>query len=254
MRTLKIDNASSNDNGIWFYSKRHKGHVCIATLEDDGSVTTRWTTVKEQRKEEDRGKNNAKLYYALSIYFFYVAVIMWAMSIDTKLGMRFWCISTIAIRLTYFFVSLHKDRKNGKQWAKFHSAEHMVLNGYSALKRVPTLDEVSKYSRFSNSCGTNTVTIGVLGYLNVFIATWISDPLYKISFNVLVLVLIVVLLKLGMLNFLQVFTTEEATEQELKVAIEGLNTWYENESKEKTNFLYRFLILLNKWYKKESKE
>ena len=55
MRTkLKVDQAHSMDNGIIFYSKRHKGYVSISTVDEFGNINAEWITMKEYKK----GKNN----------------------------------------------------------------------------------------------------------------------------------------------------------------------------------------------------
>lgn len=236
MRTLEVDHAHSMDNGIRFYSKRHKGYVCISTVDESGNITTEWKTLKEQRKEKnkhDKISDIKKLLCILPFALFFAVGVAWIMSKDLTLGMRAWLIGQILISLSSFFISTTIDRKKDKNWLKFHSAEHMVLNAYRELKRVPSIDEISTYSRFSNSCGTNATTQMVVTFMLMFVATFISNPLYMMLGMLFSNIIVLIFLQCGLLNFMQILTTQKPTEQELLVAIEGMRVWLEHEKKEK---------------------
>ena len=49
--------------------------------------------------------------------------------------------------------------KNGKERAaaRYHAAEHKVINAYKTLQRIPKVQEVRKASRFSSECGSNEI-------------------------------------------------------------------------------------------------
>lgn len=60
MRTkLKIAHAHSMDNGIQFYSKRHKGYAAIATVDEVGNIKTEWATMKKYEKEKNKHDKSA---------------------------------------------------------------------------------------------------------------------------------------------------------------------------------------------------
>lgn len=247
MRTkLKIAHAHSMDNGIQFYSKRHKGYAAIATVDEVGNIKTEWATMKKYEKEKnkhDKSADRKKIFIfilcALPFSTIFAILLEWAMSKETMLGMRFLFFGYASMLLGVFVISTYIERKKTKNACKFHSAEHMVLNAYRKLKRVPTIEEIRQYSRLSNSCGTNVTTQMVMNFTLMFLCTFIRNPLYSFIGMLSVNIIVLILLQCGFLNFLQKFTTIIPTDKELDVAIAGMNVWFENEKKkkEKSKFL-----------------
>ena len=108
---------------------------------------------------------------------------------------------------------------------RFHSAEHMSVEAYNALKRVPSLDELKKYSRFSEHCGSFPSFQKSFNYsiLSLFIAigSLVNLRAY-IVMMILTISLLYVVLRYKLVKYLQVFLTNKPTDEELNVAIEGL--------------------------------
>lgn len=246
MRTkLKIDSAHSMDNGIQFYSKHHKGYVAISTVDELGNINTEWTTIRKYKKEKNKDNKIANmkklLMFILCVLPFvtiFTLLLEWAMSKDSMLAMRFFLIGYAFMLLGGFILTTYIKSKKEKNFCKFHSAEHMVLNAYRKLKRVPSIEEIHEYSRFSNSCGTNGTTQIFISFTLMFLCTFIHNPLYRVIGMLAVNVIVLVLLKCGFLNFLQNFTTAPPTQKELVVAIAGMNLWLENEKKEKEKSIF----------------
>lgn len=240
MRTkLKINNAHSMVNGIQFYSKRHKGYVAISTVDELGNIKTEWTTMKKYKKEKskhDKIEDMRKFFMFILCVVPFITVfsilIVWALSKDTILGIRFLLMGYAFMPLGTFVMTVFIERKKEKNSFKFHSAEHMVLNAYRKLNRVPSLEEIREYSRFSNTCGTNATTQVVMNFTLMFLCTFISNPLYRIIGMVSASIIVLILLECGCLNFLQKYTTIIPTDKELSVAIAGMNVWLENEKRE----------------------
>lgn len=230
MRTkLRIVHAESKDNGIYFYSNRHKGHVAIATIDEKGEIKTNWTTVKEEKKNKSNEEKIKDFFLVLSVIFF-VLLIQLIMNKNPFLGIRIFLIGFSLMLILQFIINNSKKTKDDTY--KFHSAEHMVCNAYKKLGRVPSIEESKQYSLFSNSCSTNLTTQFVIAFVLMFICTFIPNALYRILGMVCVNVIVFLLVKLGYLNFLQKFTTKIPTEKELAVAIEGMKLWLENEKKD----------------------
>lgn len=250
MRTqLKINHAYSMCNGIRFYSKRHKGYVAIATVDEQGEIATKWTTMKEYRKSKGKHEKIAEIkdsfilaLYLLPFVLVFSMLLVWASEKDPILSIRILLIGYSLLLLSVFIVTTNRERKKEKNAYRFHSAEHMVLNAYRKLRRVPTLEEIRQYSRFSNSCGTNFTAQIITMFTLIFACTFMSNSLYREIGILLAIVIVSILLKRGCLNFLQKFTTIIPTDKELAVAIEGMNVWIENEKKEKERSkIFRFL-------------
>ncbi len=255
MRTkLKINHAESMDDGIRFYSKRHKGYVAISTVDEVGNIKTEWTTMKKYEKEKNKNDKSADrkkififILYVLPFFTIFAILLVWATSKDPMLGMRIFFLGYASMLLGEFVIITYIERRKMKNAYKFHSAEHMVLNAYRKLKRVPTIEEIHQYSRFSNSCGTNGTTLMVMDFTLMSLCTFIRNPLYCFIGMLFVQIIVFILLQCGFLNFLQEFTTIIPTDKELNVAIAGMNVWFENEKKkkEKTKFL-KFLHAFSK--------
>ena len=143
------------------------------------------------------------------------------------------------ILLSIFVLRNFKERKSEKNVFKFHSAEHMIINAYKKLERVPSLEEIREFSRFSNSCGTNVITQIVFSFILMFFCTFIPNIRLMNVAILSVNFVILILLQCGFLNFLQRYTTIVPTDRELLVAISGMNVWLENEKKEKEKFRFK---------------
>lgn len=230
---VKIYHAHAMYNGIEFFSESHKGYVVIATVDEFGNIKTECTTINKYKKESaDRKKLFIFILCALPFSTIFAILLEWAMSKEPMLGMRFLFLGYASMWLGVFVISTYIERKKTKNAYKFHSAEHMVLNAYRKLKRVPNIEEIRQYSRFSNSCGTNTTTQMVMKFTLMFLCTFIRNPLYSFIGMLSVNIIVLILLRCGFLNFLQKFTTIIPTDEELNVAIAGMNVWFENEKKE----------------------
>ena len=127
------------------------------------------------------------------------------------------------VRITYI------ERKKTKSMLRFHSAEHMIINAYKELHRIPTIEEARKYSRFNNNCGTNEITRNIIICNLVCIFSFILEYNSFIIAVIISIIVVNILVRSGLFNFVQKFTTLPTTDKELKVAIEGLKLWIEHE-------------------------
>lgn len=253
MRTeLKGISAESINTGIIFYSKKHMGYIAIATIDNHDEIKTEWTTMKEYIYNE-KTTNTKKLFWLV----FYSLIIVFYVLLDQitnrdfMLGIRFFLVGCSCIVIGGFIVKTKIERKEEERSYKFHSAEHMVLNAYRELKRVPSLDEIRQFSRFSNSCGTNSITLIVLDFLLMFICTFISNASFMLFGIVFVNILLIVMLKNGFLNFLQIFTTIPPTDVELIVAIKGMSVLIANENKKReSSYLSKLLNMIHMLFSK----
>lgn len=226
MRTkkLKIREAVSTSEGIQFYSRKQKGYLALATIDEIGIITTEWTTVNRLPK----GKQEKFAFLKSILITVMYMLTKELLKLSSTMSLRFLLIFLIAFTAWRFMLAIKKSDKTS---FKFHSAEHMGINAFNKLGRVPTIDEIKQYSRFNNNCGTNTAAdFSVLCTL-MLLCTFIPN-IYLEIIGILVSVLIVVILKnIGCLNFLQKFTTLPPTDKELFVAIAGIEEWIANEKR-----------------------
>ena len=124
--------------------------------------------------------------------------------------------------------AIEMRKKNDKNYcvAEFHSAEHMAVNAYEKLQRIPSLAEVKKFSRFSDDCGSRKV-FNVIVYPFTVCVIWIIIP-YVTSHWLLFAIwasyflLLFLNIKFHILKFLQVIFTKPPSDEQLMLAIEGL--------------------------------
>lgn len=76
----------------------------------------------------------------------------------------FFTFFALPILTTFFRVLYMYKRKSSPFYtvSQFHSAEHMVINAYKKLQRIPTFEEVKKSSRISKHCGSNLMFVRLI--------------------------------------------------------------------------------------------
>lgn len=249
MRTkLKLTHAEAMDNGICFYSQRHKGYVAVATIDEQDNITSKWMLEKdfEQKNEESHQNKDKKSsiieeigIISLLVLFTYIfsKLVYLFICKHQLLCIRFLLIAFLSLASLLFRFAVTNLKVNER---KFHGAEHMIANAYRKLNQIPNLEGIYSFSRFHNNCGTN-IFVPCFYFIPLFFCTFISNQLYQLLAIILTFIVYCILKRCGLLNFLQFFTTLPPTDRELMVAIAGMTTWYENEKKEKEKktFLHR---------------
>ena len=254
MRTkkLRIDCAESIDNGLCFYSKCNKEYVAFASIDEEGMITSKWMQKNLYQKllEYDTEipitlRNSLIAFVLVALFILVVCKFVYPfVCAHYILSLRIILLVIPFILVSSFlFDHIHcsNDEKE-KRSRRFHSAEHMAINAFQKLQRVPSLEEVKQFSRFHSSCGTNQVLFISLYSVLIFICTFIPDSAYPGLLFIIASILISILFRCGFLNFLQTYTTLPPTDTELMVAIAGLTTWYENETKEKKKSIFSRLF------------
>lgn len=239
-KKLKIDQAESLNNGIIFYSKKHPKHIAIATIDNQGNISSRWCTIKEYKDSQKRKSKSEKLseFKRLLLASLAISPLILALThflnieAEPIYNLRILFIGFPTIFLSGFILICHLTKKTNATSLRFHSAEHMVINAYQRLNKIPSLAEIREFSRFNNRCGTNAITLLILLFILAFVHSFIPVSLYFLISFLASYVIILILLECGFLNFLQYFTTSTPTDTELLVAISGMHVWLENELKE----------------------
>ena len=144
------------------------------------------------------------------------------------------CISFNFFRFIKEMLHIHHKDECGRSIAKFHSAEHMVVNAYQKLQKVPTLEELKRFSRFHKDCGSCKILREIFYYSFIslamlFVASW--NVLLYIIVIICILILYIMDIKFGCLRFLQISVTSKPTDMELELAIEGLKNFEKMEER-----------------------
>lgn len=228
----RFTNASTEKDGIVFYSNRFPEMGVISTVLPDGSIKAEpLLAVVKDFLEALNGDGPLKDYHVSKQT---VILIDTLLVIAAIISTKFWWIfgafyfafatSQDFIQSVVLIATLKLGKS--KQLARFHAAEHMSLNAYQSLGRVPTLEEIKKYSRFSKHCGSRNMLESNFLYSLLILIIIIFESNSFIPLIILgVLVLILKLTHTSpfkVLGFLQILVTNKPTDLELNVAIEGL--------------------------------
>lgn len=151
----------------------------------------------------------------------------------------------------YLYVSIYQSFKmkvlnsDEKKVARYHSAEHMVLNAYRKLGKVPSLDEIKTFSRFSKYCGSRVLMSKIIAYIPTSLAIAFGDEIHfsaYISIFIISYIMSRKLLKKDFIKVEQILFTEPPTDIELKVAIRGLETLLSEEEKVKEMMSITYVV------------
>jgi len=143
-------------------------------------------------------------------------------------------ISYILFDCIEYWCSIKSKKGKYHSLGKIHAAEHMVINAYQTLHRIPKLEEVKKFSRFDKRCGSmqkflwllNSMTLGVFMPI---IASF--DIRTSILLTALYFMFMLIAIEYGWLIFLQILVTNKPSDRELLLAIEALTRFEIMEKK-----------------------
>lgn len=236
MTDLKYNlHARSKRNGIVFYSKTLDKLGLEAYYDENGKIQTR--NIHTSANDFDdflemlycEKKISNKIIYVINVFIFLLGAILFILLKNYGFfgaAILFVTFSEKIFNFINFSISVKSKNSEDYSLGKFHSAEHMVCKAYEKLKRIPTLDEAKKYSRFHKRCGSK-ITISNFFFI---IALTCCFPFLFLSAKYLILLVIVALIfyannNFNILRVLQILITNKATEKELLLAIEGIKAF-----------------------------
>lgn len=237
MRKTKIREARSIKNGIIFCSSSIPLIMVKSTINEKGEIRTRvidQITEREEDLKEQEGNKRKNMLIKAYLTDLIILTIMILLKVDTRL---FTGMVTFSIVGTHYLCpvlyNIYNIKYKYKSLGRFHSAEHMVINAYNKLDRIPSLQELKKSSRFSNNCGNNKTNSIIIMFAFISFAGPFLIKMGVIKYLIIMMlipIIIAVLSSVGAINILQVFVTNKPTDIELRVALEGLEKYEDLES------------------------
>lgn len=237
MRKTKIREARSIKNGIIFCSSSIPLIMVKSTINEKGEIRTRvidQITEREEDLNEQEGNKRKNMLIKAYLTDLIILTIMILLKVDTRL---FTGMVTFSIVGTHYLCpvlyNIYNIKYKYKSLGRFHSAEHMVINAYNKLDRIPSLQELKKSSRFSNNCGSNKTNSIIIMFAFISFAGPFLIKMGVIKYLIIMMlipIIIAVLSSVGAINILQVFVTNKPTDIELRVALEGLEKYEDLES------------------------
>lgn len=237
MRKTKIREARSIKNGIIFCSSSIPLIMVKSTINEKGEIRTRvidQITEREEDLKEQEGNKRKNMLIKAYLTDLIILTIMILLKVDTRL---FTGMVTFSIVGTHYLCpvlyNIYNIKYKYKSLGRFHSAEHMVINAYNKLDRIPSLQELKKSSRFSNNCGSNKTNSIIIMFAFISFAGPFLIKMGVIKYLIIMMlipIIIAVLSSVGAINILQVFVTNKPTDIELRVELEGLEKYEDLES------------------------
>ena len=242
-KNFKITNAMALTNGIVYF---YKNYAALTTIDKGGNIYTAWITKKDFNFLYDNDYLTDSTYEAKKIdktYIIFPFLTVLTIIVSSLIayyniiyGIRTLFFSLCIITI-FEFLTTASTFTSGE--LRFHSAEHMVINAFSKLKRIPTLKEIHKFSRFSKYCGSNETIFKILIYISIVGSSFVLNIyenlmaflLLSFVYFAIIFAIIIVLWQSDHLNFMQEFTTLPPTDKELKVAIAGASYFIEQVSR-----------------------
>ena len=218
----RVKGAEAYNNGIWLELDR--GQYILSTEKE-----VKFISYKEIIKLQSARDFNKKGIIVLIVWLL-AYIILYVSLVNLKFSLLNDLRIILAMSVVLNFLKFYFDNRIilGENVLRYHAAEHMVFNAWQNLKKVPTLGEIKKFSRFHKLCGTNSTTI----FLGILISILLSTFLVNIGLSIAMIACCICILicanKLGYLNLLQFISTKEPTDKELTVAIKALKFLKEN--------------------------
>lgn len=158
--------------------------------------------------------------YLVSSIFIFLFSIFYIKNILIIISFIWYCLyshtSTLALIINIFIGIIKPDYK------RFHGAEHKVLNYYKVNKKIPKIEELSTYSRFSSTCGsieqTFKSTYGII-FLYISLKFLETNLILAIGLMCITFICCYILYILNVFAFTQVFITSKPSKKHLQVAI-----------------------------------
>ncbi len=222
--------ARSKRNGIIFYSQKCSLFGSETFRDESGKIQTRIVPIefdnyKDYLENKSQKKNLPLIFDIMLLTICLLSENIWFIIAAGQFSLF------VSFEL-FEFIERSCQRKskkgNTKSIARYHSAEHMVINCYEKLKRIPTFEEVKKASRFHKRCGSSANINNIVMYLllslsTAFVANW--SIIFCLSLCILIVIFRLFADKKGWLRFLQVFVTAKPSDEDIELAIEGIKNY-----------------------------
>ncbi len=122
-------------------------------------------------------------------------------------------------------------KKEYISFIKYHAAEHAVINGFYDLGRVPTKEEIERYSNLSPRCGSLEFLYRITGWWIPAIAVLLPNYFYTLLVGMILYILLATIRYKEKLYFMEFLVTSNPTDSEYEVAISGLTNALEEYEK-----------------------
>lgn len=243
----KITHARSKNNGITIYSNKFPIVGVETFLDENENIITKYNLLhfEDFYDISENTKKDTALLIIFNILLIAFSLVFSFFTDNFGFFSAALVFSFVASLETYKFIkSFIKIKFKEPSIARFHAAEHMAINAYNRLQRVPTLEEIKNFSRFSKYCSSQNQLITQLGIFLFMLSTILFYSYnYFIFMGILLGIgaFLLIIKKIKRFLFLQIFFVSKPTDKELNLAIEALKQFenFENNyCSDDLNFIY----------------
>ena len=232
---VTINHARSRSDGIVFYSSQEPG-LCVTSIvtEEGEYITSPSFMIFEDLFSFLSGEyatTRPKWATAIDILALVIAIVTsindWIHLPIRIVGALYFILT--AEKYTYGFLITVLGMKFGsdKTLARFHAAEHKVINAYKRYGGVPSMEELRQSSPYSKDCSSRSVIRSSVIDTMIALAMLllVKNTFMYISVLVAMFILFVLDVKLGVLLPLQRLVFNNPTDVELTVALNGIKEY-----------------------------
>lgn len=238
---IRINEACSSPKGISFSMlKMAKGRLIITDnyytgREKDGSIYHKMcdafdicceTLQKWKRKREVINRFIIISFIVFSLLMLYFVPIRKAELLSGTLILNLGLFNMKGDILVYIMDKIGAEEY--KSLRRYHGAEHAVINAYYDLHRVPTLEEIKRYSNWSNRCSSLNTFYTTIPFFIVGISRIICIGNWFIVVVIILIIIMGILIKKEKLCFLEALVTSNPKDEEYEVAINALQFAIDN--------------------------
>lgn len=209
-----------------------------ATLHPDGKIDCKRVRYHSQSTQNDmmlvheaeRVKAITRI-LSFSLFLAYLILCFVSYSRVAEVTLAFFFLSYAMQFIAYPIVLFFKrilGNENAKSLARFHSAEHAVINAYYDLNRVPTIDEIHEYSSYSYRCGSLVNFKQGILFLGFALARFAVSGLWIIPAMLAVCLICFILVKTNGITFMEFLVLDKPTDTEYTVAIKAMDESVKN--------------------------
>ncbi len=236
--------AYSSTDGITINPVRSYGPIALlsfravkASLLRNGSITCRRVEFHSQTTTDDLilAHEAFKARVATQVLSFVLLIAFFALIFTShvRLSEIIFALFLLSRSFEYvaypviMFIKCLFGNKHVKQLARFHSAEHAVINAFYDLQRIPTLEEIREYSSYSYGCGSLIGFKQAIVYFGFGLARFVPG-LACLPAMLIMAILSVILIKTNKIIFLEFLVLNRPTDTEYKVAIKAMEESLKN--------------------------
>ena len=226
-----IMHARSKETGIVFYSNYYP-KVGIEAYKEKGNIYTRiiYTSLDEYIfiYKDKSGKQRKIVITIMDLIIILIAII--SRSIPNILATTYFIVNCSTDFVNFIYMSYYMKSSKKKDFARYHAAEHKACSAYDKYRRLPTMDEIKKESRFSKYCGSIEVSKNIIFSVGYCLSTYLLLSREKyVLFCIAMLIISIV--SITFKKYMQIFVTSPPRDDDIELAREGISAFIELENK-----------------------